>query len=191
VSALTSGSVRLGWEQADNNPTDHRAVVQFPVGGKVFDTFFNGRAGYRAHFWVSPDDGLSFNDEIVELVNLKLSQRLPPKLPVCELVPGFQGVGMVEVSARLFLDSLTSERSLAKVWFCRKRIGHECVVEDLMVGLSGPRIRLSDGRTWAAPYAEDDDCWLDVKGAFLGRSGPYQPKDPVNRARGLNSTGTA
>jgi hypothetical protein len=56
---------------------------------------------------------------------------------------------------------------------------------------TGPRIRLEGGQTWAAPAGDNVDSWLDIKGAFLGKNGPYQPKDPIERAIKLCETGRA
>jgi hypothetical protein len=45
-------NVRLGREHLDRDWNHVSAVVQFPVGTKLFDWFFNARTGYRAHFRV-------------------------------------------------------------------------------------------------------------------------------------------
>jgi hypothetical protein len=65
-------------------------------------------------------------------------------------------------------------------------------VEVLPTGVVGePRIGLAGGDSWVAFYREDASAWLDVKGAFLGRAGPYQTKDPIARARKLQAKGEA
>ena len=82
------------------------------------------------------------------------------------------------------------EPNLSKVWFCTALIQPGGVVQ-LPPGLTGPRILLDDGISWAAPYRDDADSWLDVKGAFVSSAGLYQPKDPVLRATKLHRTGEA
>ena len=50
TSALNEGDVRVAMEEARSNAKDLRAVLQFHVGSKLFDWFFNSRTGYRAAF---------------------------------------------------------------------------------------------------------------------------------------------
>lgn len=81
VSALEQafgiGDVRLGREPAGSQWDDCRAVLQFEVGARVFDWFFNARTGYRAHFRVRYECGLKFNNQIVEALRLRLDASLP------------------------------------------------------------------------------------------------------------------
>src|ERR1700716_1759167 len=51
---------RFGREHLDEKWEHVRAVVQFPVGAKLFDWFFNARTGYRAHFRAHYKLGLRF-----------------------------------------------------------------------------------------------------------------------------------
>ena len=58
------------------------------------------------------------------------------------------------------------------------------------LGIGGPKIRVGIDN-WEAFYREAKDAWLEVKGAFYGNAGFYQPKNPVARAKDLQKTGTA
>jgi hypothetical protein len=195
-AALKSGfdrkDVRLGFERAKERRENRRAVVQFALGEKLFDWMFNARTGYRAQFRVHIANGLGFNDRIVESLVAVLDDRLPDPVPCVDLSEEFDHCGLISVERRRFLASLTTERSLTKVWFCVCRIGNTGGIELLAPGLAGSSRKLFVGdKEWAAPFPDDDNAWLDLKGAFLGEDEPYQPKHPVCRARELASCGKA
>lgn len=188
-NAFTYGSARLGREHAKERPVDSRAVIQFPVGADLFDWFINARTGYRAHFRASADCGLSFNSQIIEAVALECSLILADSVIGHKIVGDFEDAGEVEIPKSFLLTSLVP--SLAKVWLCTKRLGRHDV-EDLPIGVTGPRLRLGDDVFWWAPYRADEDAWLEIKGAFVDVAGfTYQPKSPLDRAKMLHDRGTA
>jgi hypothetical protein len=82
------------------------------------------------------------------------------------------------------------EPRLSKIWFCSQHL-NDGQVTRLPFGLTGPRIILDEGVSWAAPYRDDSSAWLEVKGAFVSPGGLYQPKDPVRRAKRLQQSGDA
>ena len=187
--ALDIGEVRLGREHAASRWDDCRAVLQFGVGAQLFDWFFNARTRYRAHFRVRYEFGLKFNNQIIEALCLRLDATLPLCVPGRELNSEFEDCGKAQIPKSFVIASLVPD--LSKVWFCTKRIQPSGEIERLPTGVVGPRILLDDEHSWAAPYRVDNDSWLDVKGAFLGCTGPYQPKDPIARAKRLQATGEA
>lgn len=186
---LALGSARFGNEHALNNPADIRAVVQFHVGANLFDWFANARTGYRAQFRHGWEIGLAFNRELVLALREVINEALPSVIAARELRGEFEECGRVEVTKSVFAASLTPD--LSKVWFCTKLIGLNGGTSNLPSGLVGPRLTLSAGATWPAPYRDGADSWLELKGAFLGSEGPYQPKTPEVRAKKLESTGEA
>lgn len=188
-NALASGDVRWGREQVSSGAVDYRAVVQFPVSAELFDWFFNARTGYRAHFRAHHECGLSFNAQIIETLRLSLDARVPQAVVGRQLTHLFQDCGEVQIAKTFLMSSLTP--NLSKVWFCTKLIQRGGGIQDLPSGVVGPRILLDDDDSWAAPYRDDREAWLDVKGAFLGERGPYQPKDPEARAKTLQAKGEA
>lgn len=188
-SALLAGEVRWGQEQACLQPQDLRAVVQLPVAPELFDRFFNARTGYRAHFRAHHEHGLEFNSRIIEAVRRMLDAALPGVVVGRKLNCEFADCGHVEITKLFLVTSLTP--NLSKIWFCTKLIRRDGGVQDLPPGVTGPRILLDGGQSWAAPYREHGDAWLDLKGAFLGASAPYQPKNPITRAKTLQATGEA
>ena len=175
--ALDLSDVRMGREHAKDQWDDCRAVVQFYVGAQLFDWFFNARSGYRAHFRRHYSCGLAFNSQIIEALRRCLDARLPDAVPGWELNSDFESCGDGEIPKSFLIDSLTPD--LSKVWFCTKQIQQGGKIEYLPMGVLGPRILMSRDDSWAAPCRDDHAAWLDVKGAFVGKTGLYQPKDQV------------
>src|SRR6266850_5583361 len=121
-AALTAGNARLGREQRQGEaslPDDYRGVVQFPVGSDDFDWFFNARTGYRAHFRMRYEFGLSFNEQIIEVLRRCLDTL--PDIVFGRLLNGaFEDCGPEEIPKLFLTRSL--EPALSKVWFCTKLI---------------------------------------------------------------------
>jgi hypothetical protein len=189
--ALEGSNLRIGREQKEDRPDDRRAVVQFHVGTELFDRFFNSRTGYRAHFRGHYKCGLRFQSQIIEGLRLRLDDILPGTICGRELSGHFEDCGPAQIPKSFLNTSLAQYRYLPKVWFCTKRIRLDGGIEAIFPSVSGPKILLDEDDRWAAPYPEDDSAWLDIKGAFLGRSAPYQPKGPIGRAKKLHVRGTA
>ena len=189
--ARKDSSLRIGREQKEDRPDDRRAVVQFHVGIDLFDCFFNARTGYRAHFRGHYKCGLRFESQIVEALRLRLDAKLPDIVCGRELSGKFEDCGRAQIPKSFLNASLARYRYLSKVWFCTRRIRLGGGIEDLRPDVTGPKILLDEDDCWAAPYPEDASAWLDVKGAFIGESGLYQPKDPIGRAKRLQATGEA
>jgi hypothetical protein len=189
--ALKDSSLRIGREQKEQRADDRRAVVQFHLGIDLYDWFFNARTGYRAHFRGHYKYGLRFESEIIEGLRLRLDDKLPDTIYGRELSSEFEDCGPAQIPKMFLNASLARYRYLPKVWFCTRRIRLDGGLEELRPSVTGPKILLDEDDCWPAPYPEDDSAWLDVKGAFLGRSGPYQPKGPMGRAKKLHVRGTA
>jgi hypothetical protein len=187
--ALRLNNVRFALDYAEQQPNDCRAVVQFAIGAALFDRFFNGRTGYRAHFRVHYECGLEFNSQLIEALRDILRKWLPDRIIGRNLDYRFRDVGEARIDKAFLIASLVPD--LSKVWFCTKRIQSHGGIEDLATGLVGPRILLDGNSSWAAPYREDETAWLDIKGAFVGATGVYQVKPPIERAKRLQSTGEA
>jgi hypothetical protein len=189
-AALRSGDARFGREQARENPGDYRAVVQLHVGAPLYNWFFNGRTGYRAHFRSSREEGLRFNERLIGSLRNCLGTERSSVFQGRELNCEFEDCGEADLPKEFALASL--EPYLSKVWFCNKLIGTGGGVTQIMPSFTRPRISLRGWRPWTTLYAETEDvAWLDIKGAFLGPSGAYQPKCPVDRAGRLHEGGTA
>jgi hypothetical protein len=55
-------------QQANDNPGYERIWIDFPVRPTLFDQFFNGRSGYRAQHYASPQNGEAFNRLLLETI---------------------------------------------------------------------------------------------------------------------------
>lgn len=188
-SALTAGSARLGLEESGSNEGDIRTVLQFHVGAELFDRFFNARTGYRAQFWRGWETGLAFNFGIISALREAISDHAAPTVTVQRLSASFEYRGAMSATAGTLAASL--EPALSKIWFCTRLMRDDADPAQLPLGLTGPRLVVADGVSWVAPFRDETNAWLDVKGAFLSATGPYQPKDPATRAKRLQSSGDA
>jgi hypothetical protein len=57
-----------------------RGVATFPLARDTFDALFNGRSGYRAQYYLSCEDGIQFNSEIIRALTKPLAltyQKVP------------------------------------------------------------------------------------------------------------------
>lgn len=190
-NAQQTNNLRLGREHLDGDWSIERAVVQFHVGKHLYDWFFNGRTGYRAHFRAHHKCGIEFNNKILGALCAVLEAGLPDVVNGRHIGPGFSDCGVVEITKSFLRQSLVP--TLTKVWNCTTRIGLHGGTEEMPSGVSGePKLILPDGRTWVAIYCADDDlAWLDIKGGFLGKTRVYQTKNPFKRARRLQDSGEA
>lgn len=176
-------------QQSKSASGDLRVVLQFYVGETLSDFFFNARTGYRAQFRTDWRTGLGYNDSIIDGIRNEVVLLPSSELCARRLTPEFEDCGQLTVTWPHVLASL--DRYLSKVWFCARLIGSGGHVTQLPSGVTGPCLRLDDQTTWRALSRADSDAWLDVKGAFVGPNGLYQPKDPIERAKRLHATGEA
>lgn len=65
MSAAKSAMLRPCLRQAEDRPGYFRAEVQVPLPEELFDQLFNGRSGYRANYYLSPQQGAAFNRAMV------------------------------------------------------------------------------------------------------------------------------
>jgi hypothetical protein len=184
--AMLTDSVRIGFDEFGE---DERVVIQFHVGHQLFDWFFNGHTGYRAQFRNDWKVGHAYNRELVGMLRDELASGLEAEVVVRSLDVSFEDIGGKQVRRSRVLESL--EPNLSKIWFSTELIDCDGQVRDLCVNLSGPRLVFDEYDSWAAPYADESYAWLDLKGAFVGGAGPFQIKDPIQRAKDLQRFGSA
>lgn len=189
-AALVRGTVRLAAEQSSANSHEVRAVAQFWVGSKLFDWFFNCENGYRAQYRAAPEIGLRFNDTIIAEARQLFLGLLPPVTTVRILTSGFEDAGEEKVATRAWSESLRP--GLSKLWMCGVLIQTDgSQPTSLPTGLDGARIGVGLAYEWASISRIEADAWLEIKGAFGGSGGYYQPKDPKQRADCLHLRGEA
>lgn len=175
--ATASGQARFCDEAARGDRRGGcRAVVQFPARRTPFNWFFSGRAGYRAHFYASPDGGLVFNDQAVAALVAQLDSGMPSQVQGFHIDrDGHETPSCIRKD--FVLQSLVP--TFSKLW----------IVGD-GASFTGPRILLPDGRSWSSILCDGEMAGIDLKGAFVGTDGSlYQPKDPHWRAERLHEQG--
>lgn len=184
--ASAGPDLRLGWERADEPPFGQRAVIQFRVSEDLFDRFMNGRDGYRARCSVNPQVGAAYNACLIKRVVEWLATHLPPLVQVEEIGKGFAMKGLVELPRDRIVSSL--DANLSKAWMATMLIGE---TSEVALGLDRGRIVVPDREPWSMFMRSDHTAQLDIKGAFLGPDGPYQPKPPEERYQTLWERGRA
>lgn len=212
--ANCSGDIRIGLDSRDNQFIDCRAIIQFRVDPDLYDWFFNARTGYRAQFWISPDNGIEFNGKITKELADFLSRRLPQQVTTRRIATTYDGqsredkdLGAATVHREHIVRSL--EPRASKIWICERLIQHDSgTIKDIgfvllseaalyLPKLCIPRWASAEhpktkerGEGLRAPYPCPDYAWLDLKGGFVGRDGTViQVKPQDERAMQLYQRG--
>ena len=193
AQSIGANLIRYGWEEASDARGGSRAVIQFFCGEDLSNQFFNSRTGYRAHFWSGPCCGLKFNCDIINALKETLRENLPPEIG-CRLIKlngnGISDSGATKVPLNRFLSSL--HPLLAKVWKCTSLIDGNGGITFLPSGCSGsPKIDVDRQAQWVCICSENNDAWIDVKGAFVSGRARYQSKNYKSRATDLYEKGQA
>ena len=202
--ARACGNIRYAVDSKDKCFTENRSIVQFRIAPDLYDRFFNARTGYRAQFWIDPETGQAFNDELVEAFTAVLREGLPDPVVVrkIEVTPGSdprdeKDAGSMAIPRDDFLASLQPHAS--KIWICERLYAPGGAVNGGIQQIAaGELIRALDLDIprWAgtegcrAPCPLEDNSWLDVKGGFRGAdggTGQIKPQD--RRAKQLHETG--
>lgn len=187
VDAARSGDLRVGMDQSGLDRTHLRAVLQVHAGTTLEDQLLNARSGVRAAHREGWRKGHEYNRRIVDGVRdgIRGMEQLIVRARL--LTHEFQDCGEIDVSWAQIIESL--EPNLSKIWFCARLIDGRGKVLQLPTGATDSRIRVDDDTTWPSIARNEDDAWFDLKGAHVGPDGPYQRKDPVDRALALHETG--
>ena len=176
-----------------------RAIVQFRVTPTLYDWFYNGRTGYRAQFWISPDTGMKFNNRSLTAVVKALTERLAEAIPVRRISVRDDGAScdvgeIIAYPREELLRSLTPKSS--KIWIGEQLIQTSMgLMKDVLTLL--PKAEKLCVRGWPAegeglraPLPCPEYCWLDVKGRFLSAKGePDQIKSQRERAQKIHECG--
>jgi hypothetical protein len=189
-TALFRGTARLAAERSSADAHESRAIIQFWVGSKLFDWFFNCENGYRAQYRADPEIGLRYNDTIIVEARQLFLDLLPPVLTLRVLTPAFDDVGRENVATREWCKSL--QPVLSKIWMCGVLIQTDgSQPTSLPTGMDGAHIKVGLTHDWASISRAEGDAWLEINGAFVGRRRSYQSQDPRQRAHWLHAHGEA
>ena len=166
-------NIQSVWELLKDNDSVGRSVVQFDVSFNFFDTFFNSNVGYRAMFRRGPWIGNSVNAALVAGIKTILSQKLPESVNAHVLKWGPKLDGKVTLDSSKFLQSL--DFCLSKVWYCTAKVDPRGELRPLSSGVSNEeRINVGLGDQWKKIEQGQNDCIIEIKGAFLGSAGSFR-----------------
>jgi hypothetical protein len=79
-AAARRGLSSWRWQHGEEMVGCRRGVATFPLARDTFDALFNGRSGYRAQYYLSCEDGIQFNSEIIRALTKPLAltyQKVP------------------------------------------------------------------------------------------------------------------
>lgn len=81
------------WQQGEEMVGCRRGIATFPLAPDTFDALFNGRSGYRAQYYLSCDEGVQFNNEIMKAISesLALTHQKAPAEESADLERSFVG----------------------------------------------------------------------------------------------------
>jgi hypothetical protein len=188
--ALSSGNLRIGWEQSTQDCAHRRAVLQFHVGAKLYNQFFNSVLGYRGQYKISVADGLKFNSHLVLSIRSLVNESMQPVVRTFEVLPEFSSVsGLIEVTKETLCSSLNPY--LSKLWRTDLLIEKSAELTGFSPGITGPKIRLDREIEWSSLLRNEDQAWIEIKGGFLSNNLLYQIKPPGERAEKLHTEGIA
>lgn len=139
--------IAVGWEPSCDRPGYFRLAAQVPLTERTFDQLFNGRSGYRAQYYLSPEEGILFNRELIAALEpaLRASHSNRP-LPV-----EFE---FAEASLRA---------PHSKVWVYNEKVAFDEAAHET---LNPPRW-VSSGKTRGRRAPLPDHYTVDVKGTFI------------------------
>lgn len=170
--ALQNRQIELDLERAigENAPADtFRVVTQIPVGAPFFDQLFNGRCGYRAQYYLSPEEGEAFGQLI--------AKTLEPI--VCGAITEDSDMPQVLIS-----KSMLGPHS--KIW----PLEEKAAFDEAEPGTLRPSRWVASGygmgRGSRLPLASG----VDVKGSFVKPDGSYWlSEDKLDRSMELHTKG--
>jgi len=176
VQAARQGQIVLDWKKACDKPGYFRVRAQFPVSETTYDILFNGRSGYRAQYYLSPEEGIIYNRQIIDglLSPIRIAYDRKPH----------------ETSFDLIERSLRTPH--AKIWVYETP-GRDPFYDAGPTTLNAPRWiknNASRGRYCPLPL---DLLMIDLKGAFIDPHSAdfFVGDDKENRACDLYSKGCA
>jgi len=145
--AARADAVRLTWQESCDRPGFHRIVAQIPLLRSTFDQLLNGRSGYRAQFYLSPEEGVLYNRDLLLRI-----------LPAIEAAYRRNPI-VVELSR--VLQSLLAPH--AKVWV----YGEKKAFDEAAANTVNPPRWIQNGSTRGRKAPLPSRLTIDVKAAFL------------------------
>ena len=147
TQAVGLGSIHVAWKKSEERFGYFRMVAQLPLNEVTFDQFFNGRSGYRAQYYISPEEGILYNRDVV-------TGLWPTLREACLRAP-------LEVDLSLLERSLFAPHS--KVWVFDERAAFDEAAPHTI----NPIRWVVNGATRGRKAPLPTHLMLDVKGAFI------------------------
>ena len=186
IVAGIKGSARYGgdYHSVSGNP---RIIIQIPIGLGLYDQFYNGRHGYRAHYWIAPETGNNFDATLVCLLQEAIKQHMPAKVEGSQITSETDA-GPRQISREFALQSLVPDAS--KVWICERLIPGARGPLKWMLRFRPPKLIVEKWNASKDGLRAFSGQWLDFKGGFVNDSGRAKPsKDRNARAKQIHETG--
>jgi hypothetical protein len=139
--------VELCWKEADEAPGHFRLTAAVPISEGTFDLLFNGRSGYRAQYYLSPEEGVLYNRQIINGL-----------LPVIRTAYDRSNL---KVPFRLIEYSLHAPH--AKIWVFEDRQAFNEVPEKIL----NPKRWVENGAQLGRRVPLPSHSTIDLKGAFV------------------------
>jgi len=144
--AARAGRITLRWEDSTDRPGYFRLVAQIPLN-ETLDQFFNGRSGYRAQYYLSPEEGILYNRDTLD--------RLVPAIATAyEQQP-------LKIDWKLVEESVRAPH--AKVWVFQETVAFDEATPNT---LNPPRW-VANGATRGRKAPLPSHRMIDVKGTFI------------------------
>lgn len=147
LKSAQASEIELKWQESNERPSYFRLTAKIPVSDITFDRLFNGRSGYRAQYYLSPEEGVLYNRQLID--------GLQPSLLIAH----------EQNSAGQSFENLwrTLAAPHAKIWVFDEKAAFDEAAEN---SLNPPRwVENKATRGRRAPLP--NDCAVDLKGAFL------------------------
>jgi hypothetical protein len=195
ADAIKDRTARYGLDSKDEHP---RIIIQVPILPALHDQFFNGRNGYRAHYWASPDTGNDFDSTLVRILRQAIKAHMPTTVDGrrIEVKKDNNGDreeefdrGCCSITSEFALQSLTPEAS--KAWRCEWLItGRICRLRRQSLGTMDPKLIIASWEAHPDGLRAPRGEWLDFKGGFVDDKDLAKPsKNRNDRAKQINESG--
>lgn len=145
--ASKGSCIQPTWEESLCKPGYFRAVAQIPLEEVTFDQLFNGRSGYRAQYYLSPEEGILFNRELIYALipALRHAYRLRPLPTDWDLM------------------QLSLETRHSKIWVFEDKVAFDDSIKETLNPKRWVANDACRGRRVPLPAHRK----IDVKGAFI------------------------
>jgi hypothetical protein len=147
LKSAQAKQIELKWQEASERRGYFRLTAKIPISEATFDCLVNGRSGYRAQYYLSPEEGVLYNRQLID--GLQRSLRIAHDQN--SIARPFEDLWRTLVAPH------------AKVWVFDEQSAFDEAKEN---SLNPPRwVENAATRGRRAPLPKE--CAVDLKGAFL------------------------